>query len=194
MGCRKEDEPGAMIRLVLGESGELLVDLGARAFGRGGWVHPRSDCFLRTIRGGASRSFKATVTSDVPAVFSALRAAADQRVAALLGAARGAHQLVAGTESVQTAFEKGEARLILLSTDARATASIGFLSRAAEQGLVRLWGTKERIGQALARPDTAVVAITDQGFSEAIDRAIALYSLPEPDARHRGQGAVLEVR
>lgn len=195
MGCRKEDEPGAMIRLVLGESGELLVDLGARAFGRGGWVHPRSDCLLRTVRGGAARSFKARVATDAPTVFAALRAAADQRVLALLGAARGARHLVSGTDSVQAAFEKGEATLILLATDARATASTGFLARAAARGLVRLWGTKERIGQALARPDTAVVAVTEHGFADAIDRAIALNSLPEPDARHAGhERAVVEVR
>lgn len=195
MGCRKEDEPEAMIRLVLGENGGLLVDLAARAFGRGGWVHPRTDCLVRAVRGGAARNFKTSVTPDVPAVFLALRSAATQRVGALLGAARGAQRIAAGTESVQATFEKGEALLILVAADARAAASTGFLARAAQQGIVRLWGTKERIGQALGRPETAVVAVTEPGLAGAIDRAIALHSLPEPDARRAGpETAVLEVR
>ena len=52
VGCLKEDESAAMIRLVLGEDGGLGVDLSGRAFGRGAWVHPSVDCLERGTRGG----------------------------------------------------------------------------------------------------------------------------------------------
>ena len=34
VGCRKEDESESMIRLVLGDDGQVAVDLAGRAFGR----------------------------------------------------------------------------------------------------------------------------------------------------------------
>lgn len=195
MGCRKEDSPEALIRLVLGEGGELLVDLAGRAFGRGGWVHARPACLVHAARGGAAKSFKAEVSSDVRALFAAVRAAADHRVEALLGAARGAQKVAAGTDAADGAFGRGEARLCLLAEDARASAQAGFLARAGASGKVSVWGTKERVGRALGRPETAVVAILDEGLAEAIARAIALSSLPEPDARQPGADqVVVEVR
>src|SRR5204863_247005 len=84
-----------MIRLVLDESGGLAVDLAGRAFGRGAWAHPRSDCLLRAARGGAQRGLKANVRIEGAALLSAVRSAADRRVEALLASARGAGKVVA---------------------------------------------------------------------------------------------------
>lgn len=195
MGCRKQDGPDEMIRLVLGENGELLVDLAGRAFGRGGWVHARLECLSQTARGGGARSFHATVTSSLPELLAQLRGACDQRVGALLSGARGAARLAIGTDGVEAAFASGQAALILLASDARAAAEAGFLARAGAKGKVVLWGTKAGIGRALGRTDTALVAVTDTGFANAIARTIAIHSLSEPDApRPDIEHAAVEVR
>src|SRR5205814_1076623 len=88
-----------ILRLVPGveDGGGLAVDLAGRAFGRGAWAHPRSDCLLRAARGGAQRGLKANVRIEGAALLSAVRSAADRRVEALLASARGAGKVAAGS-------------------------------------------------------------------------------------------------
>ncbi|HEX7671625.1 MAG TPA: DUF448 domain-containing protein [Polyangiaceae bacterium] len=195
VGCRKEDESEAMIRLVLGEDGSLGVDLAGRTFGRGAWVHPRTDCLARTARGGAARSFKSAVSTNAAELVQAVRNAADRRVEALLTSARGAGKIAPGSDVARAEFEQGRAKLLVVAADGRASAQQGFVGVAASRGMAILWGSKERIGRTVARPDTAVVAISDDGFAAAIARAIALSALPEPDAvRPAGDQVLVEVR
>jgi predicted RNA-binding protein YlxR (DUF448 family) len=195
VGCRKEDESEVMIRLVLGDGGTLVVDLAGRTFGRGAWVHSRPDCLLRAARGGAAKSFKRAVSMDPAALFAAVRAAADRRVEALLSSARGAGRIAPGSDVARAAFEQGTAKLVLVATDGRATARSDFVGVAASRGVAILWGTKDRIGRAIARPDTAVVAILDDGFAEAIARAIALVAIPDAGTdRAASDEALVEVR
>jgi ribosomal protein L7Ae-like RNA K-turn-binding protein len=184
-----------MIRLVLGTDGELGVDLAGRSFGRGAWVHPRLDCLVRTARGGAAKSFKAPVGQDAAALVASVRSAADRRVESLISSARGAGRVAAGSDVAQAAYERGEASLVVVAKDGRAAAQSGFVAMAGAKGKAVAWGTKERIGRATGRPDTAVVAILDRGIADAITRAAALSSMPEPDARREGTDlALVEVR
>ncbi len=184
-----------MIRLVLGEDGALGVDLAGRAFGRGAWVHARVDCLARAARGGAAKSFKREVHADAAALVRQVRGAADRRVEALVASARGAGQVAAGSEVARAALESGRAVLVLVAADGRATAHSGFVAAAAAAGKAMLWGTKERLGSATGRPDTAVVAILDRGLSDAIRRAVALSSIPEPEPRPEGTDqALVEIR
>jgi ribosomal protein L7Ae-like RNA K-turn-binding protein len=169
-----------MIRLVLDESGGLVVDLAGRAFGRGAWAHPRSDCLLRVARGGAQRGLKANVRIEGAALLSAVRSAADRRVEALLASARGAGKIAAGSDAAHEAFERAEAELVIVARDARAAASEGWVTAAAGSGKAVFWGDKHVMGRAVARSDTAVLAVTDHGLSRAIAHAIALSSLHEP--------------
>jgi predicted RNA-binding protein YlxR (DUF448 family) len=195
VGCRQEDESEAMIRLVLGEDGSLGVDLAGRTFGRGAWVHPRTECLVRGARGGAAKSFKSAVSTNAADLVRAVRTAADRRVEALLTSARGAGKAAPGSDVARAEFEQGRAKLLVVAADGRASAQQGFVGVAASRGMATLWGSKERIGRALARPDTGVVAISDDGFAAAIARAIALSTLPEPDAvRPAGDQISVEVR
>jgi predicted RNA-binding protein YlxR (DUF448 family) len=184
-----------MIRLVLGDDDTLAVDLAGRSFGRGAWVHPRVDCLVRAARGGASKAFKRPLTLDPGVLISEVRRAADRRVEALLSSARGAGRTRAGSEVARAAYESGEANLILVALDGRATVQAGFVAEAGAAGRAVAWGTKEQLGRAVGRQDTAVVAINDVGFAQAITVAVALSSLPEPDARNDGaEQALVEVR
>ena len=183
-----------MIRLVLGEDGVLAVDLAGRAFGRGAWVHPRPDCVERAARGGLDKSFKGRVGVDPAAVLELVRAAANRRVEGLIASARASGSAAPGSDAAEAAVNDGRATLLIVAEDARASAQAGFVARIAASGKVLIWGSKQALGRATGRPDTAVVAISNRGLSDAIVRSAALASIPEPDAR-RGKGqAVMEVR
>jgi predicted RNA-binding protein YlxR (DUF448 family) len=194
VGCRSESEPGDLVRLVLDENASIVVDLAARSFGRGAWVHPRPECLSRAARGGAEKSLRAKVHAEPSGLVAAVRAAADRRVQALLGSARGAGKVAAGSDAAQAAFEGGGVELVVVARDARSAASAGWLARAAGAGKVVTWGDKEALGRATARPDTALVAVSDRGLAGALSRAVALSSMPEPDTRPTGRGSLVEVR
>lgn len=184
-----------MIRLVLGEDGALGVDLAGRAFGRGAWVHPRPECIQRAAQGGFGKSFKARVDAHPGAVLELVRAAADRRVEALIASARRSGNAAPGSDVAREAVEHGRAELLVVAADARASAQAPFVARVAAAGKVVIWGDKEALGRATGRPDTAIVAISDRGLSDAIVRSAALSSIPGPDDTRRGKGqAVVEVR
>jgi ribosomal protein L7Ae-like RNA K-turn-binding protein len=183
-----------MIRLVLGDDGGLAVDLAGRAFGRGAWVHPRPECIEKAARGGIERSFKQRVGTEVPELFRRVRSAADRRVEALIASAKRAGSVAAGADVARAAVEEGRALSLVLTQDAKATSKEAFVLHLASAGKVVIWGTKEILGRATGRPDTAVVAILDRGLSDAIVRSAALSFIPEPDARRSMGQAVVEVR
>ena len=184
-----------MIRLVLGEDFGLEADLAGRSFGRGAWVHPRRDCLASAAKGGAAKSLKTTVRATEASVFASLRRAADRRAESLLGSARGAGLVAAGAESAEKAHGDRTAVLFVVATDARAAAGHRFVAEAAGAGKAVVWGTKERLGRALGRAETAVVAILDVGFADSIGRAIALSKMPAPgDASWEADSARAEVR
>lgn len=168
-----------MIRLVLGEGGALGVDLSARAFGRGAWVHPRPDCLSRAARGGAERGLKAKVTTTEAELFQEVRAAASRRVQGLLHSARGAGKVAPGSDAAEAAEQRGEVALLLVASDARSSAQAAFVGRLASRGGCTVWGTKDELGRAVSRPDTALVAVLDKGFADAIVRAVSLSEMPD---------------
>jgi predicted RNA-binding protein YlxR (DUF448 family) len=169
-----------MIRLVLDEQGGLAVDLAGRAFGRGAWAHPRSECLARSARGGVQRALRANVRVDARALVSSVRAAADRRVEALLASARGAGRLAGGSDVAREAWERGGVELVVVARDARAAANEAWVTAAAGSGKAVAWGDKQNLGRAVARPDTAVVAVTERGLARAIANAVALGSLRDP--------------
>jgi uncharacterized protein len=180
VGCQKQDEADAMIRLVLDEQGGLAVDLVGRAFGRGAWAHPRSECLTRSARGGVQRALRANVQIDARAVIASVRNAADRRVEALLSSARGAGRLAAGSDAAREAWQQQSAEIVVVARDARAAATEAWVTAAAGSGKAVVWGDKQSLGRAISRPDTAVVAVTEKGLARAIAGAVALGSLRDP--------------
>jgi len=184
-----------MIRLVLGDDGSVAVDLAGRSFGRGAWVHPRPDCLSLAPKGGLQKSFKAKVSVSEADMFESVRTAGSRRVEALLGSARGAGKLACGSDAAEAAVHDGKARLLVVAEDARASAQASWVLAEGAAGRAVFWGNKERLGRAVGRPDTALVAVCDGGFSEAVARAIALSILPGPALRRAGgEQPMVEVR
>ena len=94
----------------------------------------------------------------------------------------------------RAAVDEGRATLVVVASDGRAAAQESYVTRAAASGKAVVWGTKEILGRATGRPDTAVVAILDRGFSEAILRSTALSFIPDPGAERGTDQGVVEVR
>ena len=79
-----------------------------------------------------------------------------------LGLARKGGNLVWGRDAVRDAIRSGRAALIVLSADA-GTALVRSMTGSGQAAEVPLlvYGTKEEMGRALGRHETAVVAVTD---------------------------------
>src|SRR5579885_1299269 len=65
VGCMTRDRKEAMVRIVGSERG-LVPDFGARAPGRGGYLHPRTECMERFLKSRARefRSLRMKIDRD----------------------------------------------------------------------------------------------------------------------------------
>lgn len=186
VGCRSPAEAGELVRLVLGPDGEVAVDLAGGAFGRGAWVHPRPECIDKAAPQGLSRALKTHVRDDGPSVMATFRAAAERRAQGLILAARRSRKLDAGASAVEEAVREQRAALVLVATDARAAAELAFLQPLIANGQALAFGTKATFASWLARPDTALVAITDARIARHAQQAIHWTMLEGPRAPTTG--------
>ena len=186
IGCRSPVDPGELVRLVLGPEGEVVVDLAHGAFGRGAWVHPRPECIDKAAPQGLSRAFKCQVRDNGASVLATFRAAAERRAQGLILAARRSHKLEAGASAVEEAVQHRRAALVLVATDARASADLGWLSPLIASGQALAFSTKATFASWLARPETALVAITDARIARHAQQAILWTMLEGPRAPTTG--------
>lgn len=183
--CRVSGPPESMVRWVRDESGAVYPDLRGSAFGRGAWLHPRVGCLARIVP-ALSRSFRAPVTTTPEEAVVWLKSAGDKRVRDLLGAARRQRMLALGSDATEDALAKGLACAVLVAQDARAAAETPGVRRAVVEGLACAWGTKERIGQVVGRPEVGVLAILEDRLATALFDAIALAHLQGPPPKADG--------
>ncbi|MFC0581496.1 YlxR family protein [Micrococcoides hystricis] len=86
IGCRHSDDQVALIRLhVRAVSGtdtpSVHVDTGARAGGRGAWLHPNQDCFQRALKSrGFARAFRGQVDTTALAAEFTIACSATENV------------------------------------------------------------------------------------------------------------------
>jgi predicted RNA-binding protein YlxR (DUF448 family) len=66
VGCREEGVKRELVRLVRAPGGEVIVDEGGRAPGRGAYLHRRPECIeLARKRGGLNRALNTAVPAEV---------------------------------------------------------------------------------------------------------------------------------
>jgi ribosomal protein L7Ae-like RNA K-turn-binding protein len=133
-----------------------------------------------------SRAFKTQVRDDGAHVLATFRAAAERRVQGLVLAARRSRKLEAGSSAVEEAVRERRAALVLVATDARAAAELQFLAPLIANGQALAFGTKATFASWLARPDTALVAITDARIARPVRQAILWTMLEGPRAPTTG--------
>ncbi|HOO11466.1 MAG TPA: ribosomal L7Ae/L30e/S12e/Gadd45 family protein [Bacillota bacterium] len=77
--------------------------------------------------------------------------------------------LVTGTELCRKAISKGKAKLVLISWDCSDNTRKLFTDKCSYKGIpLKTFGAKDRLGRAVGKTDTAVVAVLDEGFSREI--------------------------
>jgi predicted RNA-binding protein YlxR (DUF448 family) len=182
VGCRERAAQAELLRLVIDEEGCVAVDLRARSFGRGAWIHARLECIERAPRGIAA-SFKTSVSISASALHAELVAAAERRVLGLVAAARRAGKLVLGAKPVEKVLDAGEACLIVVATDARAAADTKGVSDAVAAGRAVAFGTKDQLGKSVGRDQIGVAAVIDAGLARAIAQTVAIAQIPAPRGR-----------
>jgi len=171
VGCGRTDEPGAMVRLVLSESGEVAVDLAGGQFGRGAHVHASPRCLASAAR-GLMKNFRRPIVTGPRELAQAIAAAADRRVAGLLASAARTRQLEVGAETAGKAFESGTAHLLVVARDAAAAASVGSVMHAIARGGAVAWGSKAELGSLVARSEVAVLGIASRPLAAAVRSAV----------------------
>lgn len=91
----------------------------------------------------------------------------------MLGLAQRAGRLVSGFDAVRRAVDRGRAKLIVISQDASAGTAERIRRIADARGVPCVtWADMRSLGEAIGRPDRAVVAIVDAQMAEAVRKAL----------------------
>jgi len=184
IGCGERVEPERrheLIRLVVVD-GQAMVDLAARAPGRGAWIHPLLRCLARAER-GLSKAARTRVAVDVAALSRNIELAANERVRVLLGVGRRSGKAVAGTTQVEDAWRAGKVALVMVASDAAHAGRIN----AVRQAEALTWGDKQSLGELFGRSELGVIAICDHALAEGVALAVRRSALAQ-DAREKCDG------
>jgi predicted RNA-binding protein YlxR (DUF448 family) len=169
-----------LVRLVLvpgdrdGEPMRACVDLAAKSFGRGAWVHARPSCFSQAAKRGLARAAKARVVADPDRLRGELLEQAKRRVRSLIGTAFRTGRAAVGAGAVREALQRGPVALLVVAEDAAAAAKHREIALAMGEGKGVLFGTKDFLGEALGREEVGVIAVEDEGMAAAIRHTIGL--------------------
>lgn len=163
VGCGQRDDAAALVRLVLGEGGEVAFDLAGGAFGRGAHVHAAPACLEKAPK-GLSRAFKQEVRAGAREIGEALVAACDRRAAGLVMAARRTGALAVGVDASLEAVRRG-APLLLVAVDAGNAATAREVERSAAEGRAVAWKTKGDLGAWIGEDAVAMLAVRHAGIA-----------------------------
>lgn len=93
------------------------------------------------------------------------------KVLSLLGLAKRAGKVVSGEFSTEAAVKSGKAYLVVVSSEASGNTKKKFSNMCAYyQVPLYFYGAKEELGRCIGQEFRASLAVTDQGFSEALIR------------------------
>lgn len=97
----------------------------------------------------------------------------NDKVLNLLGLAYKAGKIVCGAAAAEQHLRKQAAYILLLAEDCGANNEEKYLRLSTQKDInvIRRY-TKEQLGQALGRAQTAVVVLTDKGFADAMSKAV----------------------
>ncbi len=92
------------------------------------------------------------------------------KLAGLIGMAKKAGRLIAGTEQVNEAVRSGKAVLVLIACDVAENSRkrLENCSSYYETAYITVPFDRERLGAAIGASATAAVALTDSGFAKAV--------------------------
>jgi predicted RNA-binding protein YlxR (DUF448 family)/ribosomal protein L7Ae-like RNA K-turn-binding protein len=173
VGCGAVSSPDELVRIITSPDGALAVDLAGGKFGRGAWVHPAPACVAKAPA-GLSRTFKRKVQTSGEELARLLVVAAHRRAEGLVSAACRSQNVVVGAEMAGRAMGEGKARLLLVAADAPSALTVPAVERAVSRGDAVVWGTKEKLGALVSRPEVSVLGIESRSLAAGIQRAVVM--------------------
>jgi predicted RNA-binding protein YlxR (DUF448 family)/ribosomal protein L30E len=173
VGCKKRDERGALLRLVLaGDPLEVVPDVRRGGAGRGASVHPSRACLDAAVKSGAiRRAFKRELNTDSGQIATWAREQYQRRIDGLIVAASRSGQAVVGTERVQDAIASRKVCMLIVADDAAESRSEVMNAAARLGGSCLVHTNKSHLGRLFNREQIAVVAVTDPAIAHALDEA-----------------------
>jgi predicted RNA-binding protein YlxR (DUF448 family) len=148
---------------------------------------------------GLSESNKGLVPLEPATLAAAMVRAIERRALGLLLAAARAHKVALGADAVTGAVGRGEADLVVVATDAAASAELPAVRRAVTDGRAVAWGTKQVLAASCSSAASSkrieglgVVAILDDRIAAALRAAVhaaaALSSLSSGGTKRNSGG------
>lgn len=97
----------------------------------------------------------------------------DRKVLSLLGLAMKAGKVVSGEFQTESCVKEGTACLVIVAEDASDNTKKLFRDKTGFRSIpFKLYGTKATLGRALGKEYRASLAVTEQGFADAICKKI----------------------
>lgn len=173
VGCGRRRGQAELVRFSGGPNG--LRAFLERGEGRGAYLCPDAGCLERTVK---RKAFQKALGAElgplsVQWLRESIHQAVLQKVQRLLGLARRARRVVAGSRAVWRAVQADRVRLLLLSRDILARGEEQFRVEAKRRGavVVTLF-SREELGAPLGGPPRDVVGLLDGGFAKGILQAV----------------------
>lgn len=158
VACRQPDGRDALIRLVRGPDGHLVVDYRARLPGRGAWVHPRRECVEHAGRRGVlSRALRGPV--DAGALSDQVRNAVLRACADGLSMAAAGGALVGGHDALSRALEDGSVVDVVVAEDASERTVASLRKAAGDLSFTSMPLTREALGAKVGSAPRAAVGV-----------------------------------
>jgi predicted RNA-binding protein YlxR (DUF448 family) len=169
IGCRSILKKDDVIRIIAGPAG-VLIDYREKLEGRAAYICPRVACIEKALKKDTlMKALRINVKPpDVSAFVSQLETDICEKIRSLLRITLKAGKLAAGYSAVQDALAKGRVALLLYARDL----SAGTREKIAVQGQESVRQatllTREDFGSILNRELVGVMAIMDNGLSDAL--------------------------
>ena len=168
VGCGRRDEPGKLVRVVLGPDGTVAFDLAGHAFGRGAHVHGTAVCLAQAARKGLARSFRTEVRVTPGQLQDMLAQAAERRLTGVVLSASRSGVAVVGRMAVESALQREQLEQIVVACDVAPDSLSHALSEAVAAGRALAWGTKSSLGALLGRDEVTMIGIRSRRVASAI--------------------------
>lgn len=173
VGCKELKPKKELLRVVALPTGIIELDRTGKKSGRGVYVCDNIECFEKAYEShGLEKSLKRPVSKEV---YDSLKEQIekDDPVYRMLGLCMKAGRLLSGSEQVSEGLRKGTGKLLIIAEDSSPRTKEEY-TNAAEKWKIpyRVFGEKDKLGQALGKGVRTAALIVDKGFGKAIAEKI----------------------
>lgn len=170
VACRTSSPKDGMLRFARSPDGAVGFDVRARLPGRGAWTCAVEACVRKAVTasakgGGLERAFEEPVIANADALAASVRATLEDEAMKGLGLLRRSTRLGAGRDDVARHLAGGRVKALVLAADlsdrTRRDVDRLAVTSTGEPIPVVTAATQERLGAAIGRKPTGVLALLD---------------------------------